>query len=119
MAHSAFGQHELKSDAGFVAKINIADLFGINEHVERAPTAFRPCRWRMNALAIGAIVFVSVFGGALLGMFLSVVLPKDHLSSDSKDVIRLATAMLATLAALVVGLLIASAKIHSIIRIVS
>jgi hypothetical protein len=64
----------------------------------------------MNALAIGAIAFVCAFGGALLGMFLRVVLPKQHLSSDSKDVIRVATATLATLAALVIGLLIGSAK---------
>jgi hypothetical protein len=64
----------------------------------------------MNTLAIGAIVFVCVFGGALLGMFLNAVLPKHHLASDSRDVIKVATAMIATLAALVVGLLIASAK---------
>jgi hypothetical protein len=64
----------------------------------------------MNTLAIGAIVFACVFGGALLGMFLNAVLPKHHLASDSRDVIKVATAMIATLAALVVGLLIASAK---------
>jgi len=64
----------------------------------------------MNALAIGGLVFVLVFGGALLGMYLRAVLPKHHLSEDTKDIVRISTAMLATLAALVVGLLIASAK---------
>jgi hypothetical protein len=64
----------------------------------------------MNALAIGGTVFAVVFGGALLGMYLRAVLPKHHLSADSKDVIRIATAMIGTLAALVAGLLIASAK---------
>ena len=64
----------------------------------------------MSALAIGGIVFVCVFGGALLGIFLNAVLPKHHLTSESKDVIKVSTAMVATLAALVVGLLIASAK---------
>jgi len=64
----------------------------------------------MNALAIGGVVFAFVFGGALAGMFLSAVLPKHHLSADSKDVIKVAMAMIATLAALVIGLLIASAK---------
>ena len=64
----------------------------------------------MSALAIGGIVFVCVFGGALLGIFMNAVLPKHHLSSDSKDVIKVAMAMIATLAALVIGLLIASAK---------
>jgi len=64
----------------------------------------------MNALAIGGLAFVLAFGGALLGMYLRAVLPKHHLSEDSKDIVRISTAMLATLAALVVGLLIASAK---------
>jgi hypothetical protein len=64
----------------------------------------------MSALAIGGIVFGCVFGSALLGMLLGSVLPKHHLSADSKDVIKVAMAMVATLAALVVGLLIASAK---------
>ena len=45
-----------------------------------------------------------------LGMYLRAVLPEHHLSAESKDIIRIATAMIATLAALVVGLLIASAK---------
>ena len=64
----------------------------------------------MNAMAIGGIVFGVVFGGALLGFYLRAVLPEHHLSVDSKDIIRIAMAMIATLAALVVGLLIASAK---------
>jgi hypothetical protein len=64
----------------------------------------------MSALAIGGIVFGCVFGGAMLGMFLGATLPKDHLSNDSKDAIKIAIALIATLSALVVGLLIASAK---------
>ncbi len=64
----------------------------------------------MSALAIGGIVFVCVFGGALLGVLLSAVLPKHHLSDDTRDLVRLAMATIATMAALVVGLLIASAK---------
>jgi hypothetical protein len=64
----------------------------------------------MNALAIGAMVFACVFGGALFGMFLSTILPKGHLSPDARDVIKVAMAMIATLAALVLGLLTASAK---------
>lgn len=64
----------------------------------------------MSALAVGGAVFLCVFGGASLGMLLNAVLPKHHLSSESKDVIKVAMAMIATLAALVVGLLIASAK---------
>jgi CDP-diglyceride synthetase len=61
-------------------------------------------------MIIGAIVFACVFSGALFGMFLGRVLPKEHLSDDAKDVIKVAMAMIATLAALVLGLLMASAK---------
>jgi hypothetical protein len=61
-------------------------------------------------LAIAAIVFACVFGGALFGMFLGTILPQGHLSPDARDVIKVAMAMIATLAALVLGLLTASAK---------
>jgi exosortase/archaeosortase len=64
----------------------------------------------MSALVVGAIAFACVFGGALFRMFLWTVLPKDHLSPDARDVIKVAMAMIATLAALVLGLLLASAK---------
>jgi hypothetical protein len=63
----------------------------------------------MSAWVIGAIVFACVFGGALFGMFLAAVLPEDHLNPDARDVIKVAMAMIATLTALVLGLLIASA----------
>jgi hypothetical protein len=64
----------------------------------------------MSASAIGAVVFACVFGGALLGTFLGNALPKHHLDTNSRDVIKVATATIATLTALVIGLLIASAK---------
>ena len=60
----------------------------------------------MNALALTCITFVCISGGALLGMFL----PGHHLSTDDKDVVRLGTGLIGTIAALVLGLLIASAK---------
>jgi hypothetical protein len=59
---------------------------------------------------IALIVFACVFGGALLGMFLRVVLPEQHLSEDTKDVIKLGMGLIATMAALVLGLVIATAK---------
>ena len=64
----------------------------------------------MNAMAIGGIVFACLFGGALLGMFLRAVLPEHHLSEDSKDLVKLGMGLVATMSALVLGLLIASAK---------
>ncbi len=64
----------------------------------------------MGSTAIALIVLACVFGGALLGMFLRTILPEHHLSEASKDVVKLVTGLIATLAALVLGLLIASAK---------
>jgi len=64
----------------------------------------------MNAFAIASIVFALVVGGALLGVYLGKVLPEHHLSPDARDVIKVSMAMVATLAALVLGLLTASAK---------
>src|SRR5476649_2851162 len=43
-------------------------------------------------------------------MLLRSILPEHHLSADSKEVVRLATALIATLAALVLGLLVASTR---------
>src|SRR5258708_36389934 len=64
----------------------------------------------MNYIAIRLIVFACVFGSALFGMFLRGVLPEQHLSADSKDTVRLGMGMVATMAALILGLLVASAK---------
>src|SRR5260370_9826542 len=64
----------------------------------------------MSALTLSLVAFVVIFGGALLGMLLRAVLPEPHLNADSRDVVRLGTGLLATLAALVIGLLIASAQ---------
>jgi hypothetical protein len=61
-------------------------------------------------MAAAGIVFACVSGGALLGMLLRYVLPVDHLNKESKDVVKLGMGLLATMAALVLGLLIASAK---------
>ena len=64
----------------------------------------------MNYIAIRLIVFACVFGGALLGIFLRGVLPEHHLSADSKDTVRVGIGLIGTMTALVLGLLIASAK---------
>jgi hypothetical protein len=64
----------------------------------------------VSALAVAAIVLACIFAGAVLGMTLRGVLPAPHLSDESKDVVRLGTGLVATMAALVLGLLVASAK---------
>jgi hypothetical protein len=64
----------------------------------------------MSPLSLSLIAFACVFGGTLLGMFLRNRLPGHHLSGDTKDVVRLGTGLIGTIAALVLGLLIASAN---------
>jgi hypothetical protein len=64
----------------------------------------------VNPTEIALIVFACVFTGAMLGMFLRAFMPEHHLSEDSKDVIKLGMGLIATIAALVLGLVIASAK---------
>ena len=51
-----------------------------------------------------------IFGGAVLGLLLSSLLPEGHLRDNSRDTVKVVTGMIATLAALVLGLLISSAK---------
>jgi hypothetical protein len=65
----------------------------------------------VSAIAVvGWIVFACVFGSALIGMGLRRVLPEHHLSSESKDVVKLGIALIATMTALVLSLLLSSAK---------
>lgn len=64
----------------------------------------------MNANLITVIVFGSTSGGAVLGMFIAKKVPAQHLSPESRDVIKLALGTVATLSALVIGLLISTEK---------
>jgi hypothetical protein len=64
----------------------------------------------MNSRADIVIVFVCVLGGAICGLFLRSALPQDHLSVDSKDVVRMCMGLVSTMSALVLGLLVSSAK---------
>jgi hypothetical protein len=64
----------------------------------------------MHSFTIGSVTFACVFGAALLAMRLRAALPQHHLSEDTKDTVKLAMGLVATMAALVLGLLVASAK---------
>ena len=64
----------------------------------------------MNPLATASIVFMCVFAGGVLGLLLRSRLPEHHLTDDSLGVVKLGVGLIATLSALVLGLLIASAK---------
>jgi hypothetical protein len=64
----------------------------------------------MSSLTISCIIFACIAGGILLGMMLRALLPEEHLSAESKDIIKLGMGLIGTMTALVLGLLIASAK---------
>lgn len=64
----------------------------------------------MSPMTIAGIIFGVIFLGALLGVVLRAKLPDRHKGESSKDVVRLVMGLIATMSALVLGLLIASAK---------
>jgi len=64
----------------------------------------------MSALWIAVLTFVLVFGGAIVGTYIRLVLPHHHLQEDSRDVVKVVVALTATLSAVLFSLLIASAK---------
>jgi hypothetical protein len=63
-----------------------------------------------SAISISTVVFACVFGGALGGMALRAVLPEHHRTPESRDLVKLGMGLIATMAALLLGLLVASAK---------
>jgi hypothetical protein len=63
----------------------------------------------MNSTMLSLLAFVCTFGAALLGIFIRDRLPAHHVEGDSKDVVKLVLGLMATLTALVLGLLISSA----------
>ena len=64
----------------------------------------------MNPILMSIIVIVCAVGGAHIGMAVRKRLPEHHLNSDTKEVVKLGAGLIATLTALVLGLLVSSAK---------
>jgi hypothetical protein len=64
----------------------------------------------MSALALSCVIFLLVLGGIFIGTAFRRALPKNHLSKETHDVVRLGAGLTATIAALVLGLLIGGAK---------
>jgi hypothetical protein len=56
------------------------------------------------------ISFGCIFGGSLAGIVLRSVLPERYFTNEAKDVLRLGLGLITTLSALVLGLLISTAK---------
>ena len=64
----------------------------------------------MNPATISLIIFAGVFAVGLLAMRLRALLPEHHLTSETKDTVKLTMGLVGTMTALVLGLLVASAK---------
>lgn len=64
----------------------------------------------VSPIAIASVAFGLILTSALAGMLVRAWLPDHHLSGDSKDVIKLATALIATMSALVLALLFSSTR---------
>src|ERR1700751_2130760 len=90
-----------QNDPGTAARVRTADL------------TLRSLEWMddaMSPLQTALVAFACIFGGTFLGIFVRQRLPDRHLSGDTKDIVRQGTGLIATLASLVLGLLIASAN---------
>ena len=59
---------------------------------------------------IGLISFVVIFGSALLGIFAARALPEHHLSGETRTAVSVSAAVVGTLSALVLGLMISTAS---------
>lgn len=64
----------------------------------------------MDALTLAAITCACAFGGVLVGSAVRSRLPAPHLSKESQDVMRLGMGLVATMTALLLGLVTASAR---------
>jgi hypothetical protein len=64
----------------------------------------------MSSLLTALLTLTCLCAGTILGSFIRRRLPADHLLDESRDVVKLASGMIATLVALVIGLMVSSAK---------
>jgi len=64
----------------------------------------------MSSQLVFLVTFVSIAVGGALGMLIRIRLPDAGLIAESKEVVRLGAGLMGTVAALVLGLMIASAK---------
>jgi hypothetical protein len=64
----------------------------------------------LSSIVLSGLSLACIFSGALFGALLRRLLPQHHLSTESKEIVRLATGLVGTMTALLLGLLVASAK---------
>src|SRR5205814_7985202 len=63
-----------------------------------------------NTVIIGLIAFAALLAGAFAGAEVKERLPKHHLTDETKNLVSVSTAVVATVSALVLGLLISNAN---------
>jgi len=64
----------------------------------------------MTIILYGLATFAVIFGGGIFGLLLGRILPEEYRSDATKNIVQTATGMVSLLAALVLGLLVATAK---------
>src|SRR5262245_21561257 len=64
----------------------------------------------MGSVSVGLVALACSFGGALLAMAFGPRLPKPHLARETRRVVHLGMGMVATLTALVLGLMVSTAN---------
>jgi hypothetical protein len=64
----------------------------------------------MNAVAFSALLFLTVCLATGVGATMRRRLPAQHLDSDSRDVVKLVMALISTMSAITLGLLVSSAQ---------
>jgi len=74
-----------------------------------SPPGLTP-RDRLSGITIAALTLALTFGCALAGTFIRSWLPPPHLSKESQDIVRLGMGLVATMTALLLGLVTAAAK---------
>jgi hypothetical protein len=60
----------------------------------------------MNAFAIAVLAFLASFAAAQLGLWLRERLPEHHLENEARDAVKLVMGLVATMSALILGLLV-------------
>jgi hypothetical protein len=64
----------------------------------------------MNSILISSTLFAALVAAVQIGHKVRKHLPEDHLSTESRDAVKLAMGLVATMTALLLGLLVSSAK---------
>jgi hypothetical protein len=64
----------------------------------------------MSPVIAGVLVTAATFCGSIVGIWLNSIIPDHHLDSDSKDTVKVGIGLVATMTALILGLITASTK---------